>query len=224
MFKKKICCVASVNLTNYSPAALRRISKIANCALVFLPENPSVEYMEAFNEISLINVANVIHAPSDKTICSVNGSAILKDVSSKNFYIVNGEAVVLSTVSDEPVPFIVNGQIFYKDDINIECISANGEATPVNFDYEKVKIYQERIEINADFIKHSEQGTYIICMSKIKLSEDVTDEILSEKGIHFICSSKIYCKQNVYGYVAANSQGMDKIITDAEEYKKFIIK
>ncbi|MDE6751429.1 MAG: hypothetical protein K2J59_01470, partial [Eubacterium sp.] len=70
----------------------------------------------------------------------------------------------------------------------------------------------------------SEQGTYIICMNKIKISEDVTDEMLSEKDIHFICSSKIYCKQNVYGYIAANSQGTDKIITDVEAYNKFIIK
>lgn len=224
MFKKKIVNVATLDFTNYSPKALRKIRKIMNCATLFLPENPSNEFMEAFSEIKLVNIANTIYLPNDKTICKVNGEAELKDVNPKNLYIVNGEAFVLSSVSEEPVQFIVNGEVFYNEDINIDFISVNGEAIPMNFDYEKAKIYHNKIEINADFIKNSEEGTYVVCMNKIKISEDVTEEMLKEKDFHFICCNIIYCKKNVYGYVAANSKIGNKIITDDEAYKKFIIK
>lgn len=223
MFKKKIVNVALVDFTNYSPEALRKIGKIMNCATIYLPQNPSNEFIEAFNEISLINVANVIYVPNDKPLCKVNGFGVLTNIDSKNLYTVNGMAFVVSAISNEPVQMIVNGEIFYNEDINIDFISLNGEATPMSFDYEKAKIYQNKIEINADFIKNSKAGTVVISLNKIKISEDVTEEMLMEKDFHFICMNKIFCKKDVYGYVAANSQVNDKIITDEKEYETWDI-
>ena len=221
MFKKRIMNVATLDFTNYSPEALRKIKKIVNCATIFLPKNPSEEFMEAFSEIKLVNIANTIYIPNDKTICKVNGFEVLKNINPKNLYIVNGMAFVVSALSDEPVQMIVNGEVFYKENINIDFVSLNGKATPMDFDYEKAKIYQNKIEINADFIKNSEAGTVVICMNKIKISEDVTEEMLIEKKIQFFCQNKIFCKENVYGYIAANSQIGHKIITDEKEYQNW---
>lgn len=218
MFKKKIMNVSKLDFTNYSPQALKKIGRIINCATIYLPENPSNEFMEAFSEIKLTNVANTIYLPNDKTVCNVNGMEVLTNVNPKNFYIVNGFAFVASAISDESVQMVVNGEVFYKDNINIDFVSLNGQATPMNFDYEKAKIYQNKIEINADFIRNSEAGTVIICMNKIKISEDVTEEMLKEKDFHFICQNKIYCKNNVQGYVAANSKLGNRIVTDEKEY------
>lgn len=218
MFKKKIMNAAKLDFTNYSPEALRKIRKIINCATIYLPENPSHEFMEAFSEIKLINVANTIYIPNDKTVCNVNGMEILTNVNPKNLYIVNGLAFVASAVSDEPVQMLVNGRVFYKENVNIDFISVNGEATPMDFDFKKAKIYQNKIEINADFIRNSDEGTYIICMNKIKISEDVTEEMLKEKDFHFICQNNIFCKKNVQGYVAANSKIGNRIVTDEKEY------
>ena len=224
MFKKKIVCVATLDLTNYSPEALRRIKAIVNCATLFLPENPSNEFMEAFSEIKLTNVARIIKFPTNKIVCNSNGFEILSNVNPKNLYITNGLAIVVSAMSDEPVQFISNGELIYNENVNVDFISSNGSSAPVKFDYEKTKIYQDMIEINADFIRNSEEGIYIICINKIKISGDVTDEMLKEKNIHFICTNRIYCKKDVYGYVAANSQICNKIITDEKEYNNFIIK
>ena len=226
MFKKKIINIASVDLTKYSPAALRKIGKISNCATVFLPENPSNEFIEAYSEIKLFNVANVIRVPQNKQICITNGVQVLANVSADNVYVVNGTAVVLSAVSDEPVSFIVNGSVIYREGLNINFLCVNGAAEMFKCNPDKLKVFTNKIEINADFIRNCETGANILCDNKMKIAQDVSEEMLKEKELYFICMNKVYCKKEVYGYIAANSQMMNKIITDEEEYrnwdKKFI--
>ena len=163
--------VYKLDFTNYSPEALKKIGRIINCATIYLPENPSNEFMEAFSEIKLTNVANTIYLPNDKTVCNVNGMEILTNVNSKNLYIINVLAFVVSAISDGPIQMLVNGRVFYKEDVNIDFISVNGEATPMNFDYEKAKIYQNKIEINADFISHYLRVCMVVQLAAALMSE-----------------------------------------------------
>lgn len=221
MFKKKIMNVAKLDLTSYSSEALRKIGRIINCAMIYLPENPNDEFMQAFSEIKLVNVANIIRIPSDKTICELNGFEVLANANPDNLYIVNGLAILASSLSDKPVQFIVNGCFFYNESVNVDLVSINGKAEQIKFDYEKTKIYQNEIEITADFIKNSPVGTTVICISKIRIAEDVTEQMLADKDFHLICNYQIYCKKDVYGYIAANSKVNYKIVTDEKEYQNW---
>ena len=50
--KKKIEAVSVLDLRNYTPQALRKISSIQAVSTILLPENPSPAFAEAYADIS----------------------------------------------------------------------------------------------------------------------------------------------------------------------------
>lgn len=221
MFKKTIKNIASIDFCNYTPEALKKIKKIINVSTIFLPENPSSDFMQTFAEIKLQNVAQTIPVPNNKIRCQVNGTEIITNCNSDNLYITNGIIIVASAVTDKPIQFISNGTVFYNSDVNIDFINLNGTSMPIDFDYKKAKLFNNKIEIDSAFIRNSETGTTVLCGNKIRIAPDVTEEQLIEKDFHFISCNKIFCKKDVYGYVAANSHVSNKIVTDDAKYQNW---
>lgn len=59
---------AVVDLTQYSSAALSKITSMTNVALVLLPADAPEEYYEAYAQIKKANIASIIQIPSGKIV------------------------------------------------------------------------------------------------------------------------------------------------------------
>lgn len=62
--KKKIEAVSVLELRNYTPQALRKISSIQAVSTILLPENPSPAFAEAYADITKGAIAQEVFAPT----------------------------------------------------------------------------------------------------------------------------------------------------------------
>ena len=62
--KKKIEAVSVLDLRNYTPQALRKISSIQAVSTILLPENPSPAFAEAYADITKGAIAQEVSAGS----------------------------------------------------------------------------------------------------------------------------------------------------------------
>ena len=74
--KKKIEAVSVLDLRNYTPQALRKISSIQAVSTILLPENPSPAFAEAYADITKGAIAQEVFAPMDK-VAQYNGLNVL---------------------------------------------------------------------------------------------------------------------------------------------------
>ena len=74
--KKKIEAVSVLDLRNYTPQALRKISSIQAVSTILLPENPSPAFAEAYADITKGAIAQEVFAPMDK-VAQYNGMNVL---------------------------------------------------------------------------------------------------------------------------------------------------
>lgn len=104
----------------------------------------------------------------------------------------------------------------------------NGLIFEMDFDENKVKLFSNKIDIDASFIRNVQDGSLIAAGDTITFSNDVTEEIIVEKNLQFFAGNKIKCSNAIKGCVQARSCVGNKIevnnimnITIQELYEKY---
>ena len=220
IFKKKqsIHAQSVVDLRDYTPQALNNIKSIEAVALLILPENPSDEFIEAFSKIKLDAVGFKLNIANDKKIAMFNGVTSLSSVklSDNTVGVFNGIIVVGKMIENENAQYIVNGIVLKKLGIqnNGQCLMENGLIFEMDFDENKVKLFSNKIDVDASFIRNVQDGTLIAAGDTITFNNDVTEEIILEKHLQFFAGNKIKCSKTIKGCVQARSCVGNKIVIE----------
>lgn len=209
---------ASVDLRNYTPAALKKIKSITNVATIMLPENPSPEFSEAFAGIKKLNVADTICLPDNA--CIFNGSSVLTkdDVADNSFVICNGLTIVRDMPKEKNLKLIVNGKLIKTASAFIDIVKVNGSTSTVDTDA-KLIYSIDKLTIDKNFINNLSDKTAIVACGIIFIDNEVTEEMLKTKDVAFYCIGQIAAKKELHGYIRANSQEIAKIFTHEEAEK-----
>ena len=215
--RKRIKGVAVLDLTNYTPQALRNIKSISGVACVLVADGDE-EYIEALSEIEIEGVACTIKVPKGTEIASINGSARLTNETAKKdtIYNVNGFALIYDLSADMNIGLIVNGMALVQKGSNVNVLQANGEVITEEFDIDKLKFVDNKLYIDANFVKECEVGTIAMADNKIYIDDSVTADMLCEKKIRFISGNKIICRKELWGYVQNNAHIGNKIAESDE--------
>lgn len=215
--RKTIKNVPMLDLTNYTPEALRNIQKISCVACVLVADGDD-EYTEAFSKIELDCVACTIKVPKGTEVALINGSARLTKETAKNdtIYIVNGFALIYDLSADMNISLIVNGTALVQKGSKVNILNVNGEVITEEFDIDKLKFVDNKLYIDANFVKECEVGTIAMADNKIFIDDSVTADMLREKKIRFISGNKIICRKELWGYVQNNAHIGNKIAESDE--------
>lgn len=220
LFNKKqiINAQSVVDLREYTPKALEGIKSINAVAIVILPENPSPEFVEAYSKIHLNAVALTLNLAKDKIIAMFNGVTSLSSISlsDNTVGIFNGIVIMGHAIENKNVQYIVNGIMLKKLGLqhNGKCLMENGLIFEMDFDENKVKLFTNKIEIDASFIRNVEDGTLIASGDTIILNNDITEEMIVEKNIQFFAGNSIKCPKNIKGCVQARACVGNKIVSE----------
>lgn len=220
IFKKKqsIHAQSVVDLRDYTPQALSNIKVIEAVALLILPENPSNEFIEAFSKIKLDAVGFKLNLPSDKKIAMFNGVTSLSNVklSDNTVGVFNGIVIVGHMIESENAQYIANGIVLKKIGLqnNGQCLMENGLIFEMDFDENKVKLFSNKIDIDASFIRNVQDGTLIAAGDTITFNNDVTEDIIVEKNLQFFAGNIIKCSKTIKGCVQARSCVGNKIVSE----------
>ena len=219
-FKKKqaISAQAVVDLRDYTPQALNNINSIEAVSLLILPEKPSSEFIEAFSKINLEAIGFKLNLPSDKKIAMFNGVTSLSSIklADNTVGVFNGIVIVGKMIENENAQYIANGIVLKKIGLqnNGQCLMENGLIFEMDFDENKVKLFSNKIEIDASFIRNVQDGTLIAAGNTIIFNDDVTEEIIVEKNLQFFAGNGIKCGKNIKGCVQSRSCVGNKIVVE----------
>lgn len=218
--RKKLKNLAILDLTDYTPQALRNIKSISNVAMLFVADGDE-EYIEALSEIELENIACKISVPHGKELCTVNGSAFLTNETVKKdaVYLVNGFAVVYDLSEEMNISLVTNGTVLIKKGSNPNILQTNGEIIVEDFDIDKLKFVENKMYIDANFVRECETGTTAMADNKIFIDDTVTADMLREKEFKFISGNKIICRKELWGYVQSHAHIGNKIAEYEEDVK-----
>ena len=220
IFKKKqsIHAQSVVDLRDYTPQALNNIKVIEAVALLILPENPSSEFIEAFSKIKLDAVGFKLNLSNDKKIAMFNGVTSLSSVklADNTVGVFNGIIIVGKMLENENSQYIVNGIVLKKIGLqnSSQCLMENGLIFEMDFDENKVKLFSNKIEIDASFIRNLQDGMLIAAGDTITFNNDVTEDTIIEKNIQFFAGNKIKCSKTIKGCVQARSCVGNKIVVE----------
>lgn len=215
--RKKLENIAMLDLTDYTPQALRNIKSISNVAMLVVADGGD-DYIEALSEIEIKNVALKLSIPCDRELCTVNGSIFLTNETAKKdaIYIINGLAIIYDLSEDMNIGIITNGTVIVQKGSNPNIIRTNGEVVVEDFDLSKLKFMENKMHIDANFVKECEAGTVAVADNKIYIDDTVTADMLREKEFKFISGNKIICRKELWGYVQSHAHIGNKI----EEYQE----
>ncbi len=210
--RKKLKNLSMLDLTNYTPQALRNIKSISNVAMLLVADGDEA-YIEAFSEIELENVAHKISVPYGSNVNIINGSAVLTNQTAKKdaLYLVNSITVIYDLDEEMNVSICTNGTVILQKNSKVNLLSTNGEVAVVDFDSSKLKLFDNKVTIDSNFVKEAELGTVLAVDNKIYICDDVTADMLREKEIYFISGNKIICKKELWGYIQNHSHVSNKI-------------
>ena len=202
MLRKAIKNIAVLDLQNFTAEALRRIKKIDGCAIILISKNASEEWKNAYANIKIQNVAQIIETDAHKHSV-LNGVVTLNDI-----YVINGIAV-LETVKKIP-DLCVNGIIFKRKRSQYNISLLNGRSVELD-DAVTIKAYMNVVEIDSDTVRNFDNNTCVVAGNIIDIKNDVTEQMLIDKKITFAAGNKVECNKNISGYVKANSIAGNKI-------------
>lgn len=206
----------TVDLRGFTPEALRKIKSIVNVASVLLPEDMPEGFSEAYTQIKKMNVAGEIRVPDSAQF--FNGSVYLsrQDVTADSVIMCNGIVFVRDIPEEMNVRMIVNGTLIKAESAFVTVSSINGTKVEVSDD---VQLIKGKAELNFDkgFADNISEKTIIVACGKIHISDEITEEMLSAKQVKFIAAGKIFAREELHGYINANSDAVGKILTEEKK-------
>lgn len=210
--KKRIRNQGMLDIHNYTPQALREIKSITNVGMLTVADG-NEEYINALAEIDLKNIGTTVTVPYGSDVYTINGSAVLTNETVKpdTVYLVNGISFVYDLSKEMNISLCTNGTVILQKESNVNVLFTNGEIAVVEFDSRKLKFFENKVTVDANFVKEAEEGAVIAADNKIVIENDVTADMLREKNIYFISGNKVICRKELWGYVQNHSHISNKI-------------
>lgn len=205
--KKKIQHVAEADLRPYSAEAVSKIRSIKHVGMIFLPENPSAEFMNAYADVKKEHNGMEIFVSPDKKVSYFNGAVHLSgaQIPSNSLCMANGAVIISDTENVENTEFIVNGVMVLAPNAKINISKANGKVERLDIDYDKLRLFGGEIRVNNDTIRNLEENATLAAGGRMIIESDVTEDEIVNKNIHFIAGGQIICNEAVYGCICARS-------------------
>ena len=196
--KKKIEAVSVLDLRNYTPQALRKISSIQAVSTILLPENPSPAFAEAYADITKGAIAQEVFAPMDK-VAQYNGlNALGSTLPEGAICLCNGMTIFRRAAGEK------HAQVF---------LSGIG-------DLDHLHQFSAELRAGADLLSRLEDGAVIVVGSSLFFAPDVTPEMITDKHLLFIVGAVAVCPKPLLGTVQANSI-VGNMVMDEEAYEAF---
>lgn len=215
----KITNQVTVDLRNYSPEALRKIKSIKNAVHIFLPENPSPEFAEAYAQIEKINVVDETTMPGNACIFNGNANLTKNDLSENDIVICNGSAILRDIPKEMNIKVKINGSLIKSPSAFVEILKINGASYEIDDD---ARLILSMTELNIDevFLRNTDDKTAIVSCGKVTIDDAITDSMLSEKGVKFYNVGQIVAKKELHGYIHPNSFSVGLVQTKEEAEKR----
>lgn len=211
--KKKIGNQGMLDIHNYTPQALGEIKSISNVGVLTVADGGE-DYTNALAAIQMKNIGITVSVPFGSEISTINGSAIITNQTAKKdtIYLVNGIAFIFDLDKEMNIGLCTNGTVILQKQSKVNILFTNGEVAIVDFDSSKLKLFENKVTVDANFVKEAEQGTVLAADNKIIIENDVTADMLREKEIYFISGNKIVCRKELWGYIQNHSHVSNKIV------------
>lgn len=203
----KIKNQAIVDLRFFNAKALKKIKSITNCAVVYLPENPGVEFMDAYSEIKKTRIAKELYLPTDADINNFNGINVItkNDIQKNSFVMANGVTVLKDIPEDWNVRMFSNGVTIIAKDVSVNFVSCNGLEHKVPLSDFPAKISTTDMLIDSEALKYLEQDTVIVSSGNIEICDDVQIPQLEEKNITIVATGDIYAPKEMHSYLSVKA-------------------
>lgn len=211
---------AVLDLRQFTPEALKKIKSIKRVAMVILPEEMSPEFSEIYAGIKKTMVAKETVIPINT--CIHNGNCILtkSDVTENSLIMCNGLTVVKDIPESMKIKLVVNGCLIKSKDAFVEIIEHNGTKHEID-PFVKLISGKSEIKVDKNFIDNIEENTALVTCARVIIDDTVTDNMLKEKKLQFICCAIICAREELHGYIHANSVDIADILTLEQAKKKY---
>lgn len=218
--KKKIEAVSVLDLRNYTPQALRKISSIQAVSIILLPENPAPEFTEAYADIPKEAIAQEVFAPMDK-VAQYNGLNVLGSALPEGaICLCNGLTVFLRAAGEKHARVYLNGIGIAEQGTGLEIENLNGVFREIDRSLDHLHQFSAELRAGADFLTHLEDGAVIVVGSSLFFEPDVTPQMIADKHLLFVVGAVAVCPKALLGTVQANSIVGNKVM-DEEAYEAF---
>lgn len=218
--KKKIEAVAVLDLRNYTPQALRKISSIQAVSIILLPENPTTEFTEAYADIPKEAIAQEVFAPMDK-VAQYNGLNVLGDALPEGaICLCNGITVFRRAAGEKHVRVFLNGMGVAEQDTGLVIENLNGIFRELDRALDHLHQFSAELRAGADFLSQLADGAVIVVGNSLFFEPDVTPQMITDKHLLFIVGAVAVCPKLLLGTVQANSM-VGNTVMDEEAYEAF---
>ncbi|OKZ82146.1 MAG: hypothetical protein BHV98_01440 [Clostridium sp. CAG:217_53_7] len=199
--KKKIEAVSVLDLRNYTPQALRKISSIQAVSTILLPENPSPAFAEAYADITKGAIAQEVFAPMDK-VAQYNGLNVLGSTLPEGaICLCNGMTIFRRAAGEKHARVFLSGIGVAEQGTGLVIENLNGMFRELDRDLDHLHQF-------------SAEG------SSLFFAPDVTPEMITDKPLLFIVGAVAVCPKPLLGTVQANSI-VGNMVMDEEAYEAF---
>ncbi len=184
----------------------KKIKKIMNVAVLLLPDDGDPELRSAIAAIPKQKVVCTLQVPSQIPCAVYNGiyMGTKEDLSKDQIIIVNGAGIISDCPAESRARFVINGMIVRKSGVDLNILELNG--LNVFFDFESTVTGLERLEVDRDLLELSENKTLFLSVGEMKISRDVSKELLLEKQPYFASVAEIQCAKEISAYVRLHAQ------------------
>ena len=195
-----------LDLRKLSVEEAKQIEKIENVAVLLLPDDGDPELRSAIAAIPKKNVACTLQVSSQNSCAVYNGIYVgtKEDLSKDQIIIVNGAGVISDCPAESRARFIVNGMMVRKSGVDLNILQLNGLNAAA--DFENVVTQLEGLEVDRDLLEFSENKTLFLSVDEMKISRDVSKELLLEKQPYFASVAEIQCAKEISAYVRLHAQ------------------
>lgn len=211
---------AVLDLRQFTPEALKKIKSIKRVAMVILPEEMSPEFTEIYAGIKKTMVAKETVIPANT--CIHNGNCILtkNDVTENSLIMCNGLTIVKDIPESMKIKLVVNGCLIKSKDAFVEVIEHNGTKHEID-PFVKLISGKSEIKVDKNFFDNIEENTALVSCARVIIDDTVTANMLKEKKLQFICCAIICAREELHGYIHANSVDIADVLTLEKAKKKY---
>ena len=165
--KKKIEAVSVLDLRNYTPQALRKISSIQAVSTILLPENPSPAFAEAYADITKGAIAQEVFAPMDK-VAQYNGLNVLGSTLPEGaICLCNGMTIFRRAAGEKHARVFLSGIGVAEQGTGLVIENLNGMFRELDRDLDHLHQFSAELRAGADLLSRLEDGAVIVEDEKI---------------------------------------------------------
>ena len=150
--KKKIEAVSVLDLRNYTPQALRKISSIQAVSTILLPENPSPAFAEAYADITKGAIAQEVFAPMDK-VAQYNGLNVLGSTLPEGaICLCNGMTIFRRAAGEKHARVFLSGIGIAEQGTGLVIENLNGMFRELDRDLDHLHQFSAELRAGADLL------------------------------------------------------------------------